>query len=263
MRRLSALYAVFAVLIIAGMAIPAASAVASAAPAQGLSTLTTGGISTATSTNWAGYGAVGPATKTVTEVSGSWVQPALSCGSKVSIAVFWVGIDGMVATAPSVEQTGTIGECVGGVASYAAWWEIYPLNDIQFIPTTTINVAPGDHFTASVTFSGVTKDFTMKVTDTTTGQTFAKVHAYGPAKRETAECIAERPSGSSGLYPLANFGKIVFTSCDATIKGTHAGISTFATVYSIDMVKGTLNLAVVSAPRNSGATFTVTWKHLG
>jgi Peptidase A4 family len=258
MRRPNAPYAVFAVLLIAGMAIPAAAAVASAAPAQALTPVSTASITTYTSTNWAGYGAVGSATDTVTAVSASWIEPTLTCKSATSIAVFWVGIDGMVSSAPSVEQTGTIGECVGGVASYGAWWEVYPVNSIQVI--SSITVTPGDHFTASVTYSSATSKFAMKITDTTTGATFTKKMAYSSAARETAECIAERPSGSSGLYPLANFGKATFTDCKATISGTSAGIGTFATVYEITMATTVHSLAVPGALKSS-TTFTVTWKH--
>jgi hypothetical protein len=258
MRRLSAPYAVLAVLVIAGIALPAVSTAAAASPAQGLAPAPTAGITPATSSNWAGYGAVGSATLTVTKISASWVEPTLKCTSTTAIAVFWVGIDGMVSTAPSVEQVGTIGECVGGVASYAAWWEVYPVNAIQVI--STITVSPGDHFTASVTYSTTTLKFAMKITDTTTGATFTKDKAYSKAMRETAECIAERPSGSSGLYPLANFGTATFTDCKATISGTSAGIGTFATVYEITMATSVHSLAVPSALTGS-TTFTVTWKH--
>lgn len=258
MRRRSAPFAVFAVLLIAGMALPAAAAAASAAPVQALTPAASAGISPLSASNWAGYGAVGAANHTVTDVSASWVEPTLKCTSTTAIAVFWVGIDGMVTTAPSVEQTGTLGECVGGVASYAAWWEIFPVNSIQVIPTIT--VSPGDHFNASVSYSTSTSKFTMKITDTTTGASFVKKRAYTAASRATAECIAERPSGGSGLYPLANFAKATFTDCVATISGTHGGIGTFAKVYEITMTTPVHSLAVPGS-LTAKKTFTVTWKH--
>jgi Peptidase A4 family len=257
MRRVSAPSAVLVALLFVGVAVPAASAAASAAPAQGLSPAGTGGISTITSNNWAGYGAVGPAADTVTKISASWVEPSLSCSSTTALAVFWVGIDGLGTS--SVEQVGTIAQCYEGAASYGAWWEIYPLNAIQII--SKIAVAPGDHFTASVTYSAAAVKFTMKITDTTTGVSFSKTHAYTPAARETAECIAERPSGSSGLYPLADFGKVKFTSCEATISGTHAGIGTFSSVYRINMKQSGVTLASTGT-LTSSKTFTVTWKAL-
>jgi Peptidase A4 family len=260
MRRLNAPTAVFVVLLIAGVAVPAASAAAMAGPAQGLAPAVTGSVIPATSSNWAGYGAVGSAKHTVTSISASWVEPALTCTSKTAYVAFWVGIDGLVSSAPSVEQTGTLGYCSGGSAAYVAWWEIYPVNDIQEI--SKITVTPGDHFTASVTYSSSTTDFTMKITDTTTGATFTKNMAYSSAARETAECIAERPSSGSTLLPLADFGKVKFIACDATISGTNAGIGTFATVYQIDMVKGGKTLASTGALKSS-KTFTVTWKHFG
>lgn len=257
MRRLSAPYAVFAVLLMAGIALPAATAAASAAPVTSLSVGPAGSIIPATASNWAGYAAIS-SNHTVSKVSATWVEPTVTCTSKDTYAVFWVGLDG--ATSPSVEQTGTFAMCIGGVASYEAWWEIYPVNSIQ--PISSITVHPGDSFTASVTYSTSTAKFTMKITDTTTGATFTKAKAYASAWRANAECIAERPATSSGLLPLANFGKVTFKSCDATISGTNAGIGTFSTVYQINMATTSKTLATTGA-LTSSKTFKVTWKASG
>jgi hypothetical protein len=258
MRRLSAPYAVFAVFLVAGIALPTVTAAVSAAPIQGAPTAVTAGITAVSSTNWAGYGAIG-ANRTVTMVSGSWIEPTVSsCGSALSAAAFWVGIDGMVSYAPSVEQVGTIAECYSGAVYYYAWWEIYPLNSIQ--PISKITLSPGDHVTASVTYSSTTKEFAMKIRDITTGVTFTKDKAYGAAHRATAECIAERPSTSSGLVPLPDFGKVTFSSCTATIAGTTGGIGSFASVWEITMASSVHNLAVPSA-LTSSTKFSVTWKH--
>ncbi|MGC2035583.1 MAG: G1 family glutamic endopeptidase, partial [Thermoplasmata archaeon] len=79
-------------------------------------------------TNWAGYAATGSA-GTVTKASANWIVPTVTCNSSYSLALFWVGIDGY--NTGTVEQTGTWDECYEGSAYYGAWWELYPLNDIQ------------------------------------------------------------------------------------------------------------------------------------
>ena len=103
----------------------------------------------------------------MTAASGSWTVPAVKCSGGQSYAAFWVGIDG--ANSGTVEQTGTLGQCFGGVASYSAWYEFYPAASVTI---SSITVRPGDVFSASVSYSGAT--FTLTITDQTTGQTFTK-----------------------------------------------------------------------------------------
>ena len=57
----------------------------------------------ATSTNWAGYAAAGPA-GTFTSVSSSWTQPTVTCSGQQTFSSFWVGLDGD--GTQSVEQIG-------------------------------------------------------------------------------------------------------------------------------------------------------------
>ena len=71
------------------------------------------GLTQVQSTNWAGYADTSSPFSTVT---GSWSEPAVTCGSRGTDAVFWVGIDGF--TSGSVEQDGTFAECSGGNAFY-------------------------------------------------------------------------------------------------------------------------------------------------
>src|SRR4029077_20070010 len=112
-----------------GFASPAISARAepSMATARALSSV----AHHTSTTNWAGY-AVSTANGAVTDVQGSWVQPAFkgTCGGfyNSSYAVFWVGIDGF--NSNTVEQIGTQIHCisvlwVAGVY-YSAWYEFYP-----------------------------------------------------------------------------------------------------------------------------------------
>lgn len=219
-----------------------------------------GGTSSSTAYNWAGY-AESSGTGTVTKVTGTWTQPAVSCPSKgTTLAAFWIGIDGY--TSSTVEQDGTLAQCSHGTASYYSWWETYPANAVkEWAP-----VHAGDSFSASVTYSASTGKFTMKLTDTTTGTTWSHTRANSGSSENSAECIAERPAGASnasGLYALSNFGTVSFGSCTAKVSGTSGGIGTFGTVYAITMVSypsGARNLAVPSSLTGNSA-FTVTWMH--
>ena len=86
-------------------------------------------VSATTSENWSGYVAAtdpnGGEPGVVSDVKATWTVPAVNCASTPSAAVgVWVGIDGVFS--PTVEQTGTASNCVGGQPSYYAWLEIYP-----------------------------------------------------------------------------------------------------------------------------------------
>jgi hypothetical protein len=218
------------------------------------------GISSSSAYNWAGY-AESSGTGTVTKVTATWTQPAVTCPTKgTTLAAFWIGIDGY--SSSTVEQDGTLAQCTHGTASYYSWWETYPANAVQ----TWATIHSGDKFSASVTYSSSTGKFTMALTDTTTSTSWSKTSTNSGASENSAECIAERPAGASnasGLYALADFGTASFGSCTATVSGTSGGIGTFSTVYEITMVNyssGTRDLAVPSSLTGNSA-FTVTWKH--
>jgi hypothetical protein len=224
--------------------------------------------------NWAGYATYGQPNGSVVKVSGAWVQPAVTCPSTgTQYAAFWVGIDGF--SSDAVEQTGTLAICDHGVASYAAWWEMFPTNAIQVIPTMT--VSPGDHITASVLFHPKLFDFTMTIYDRTTGSWFAVTAAQAPAyagnpAENSAECIIERPaeitnSGQEILLHLANFGSVSFSSCQARVSGVTAGVSNFASsaqLYMIGLrstVTHIIYLASPGAPTNLVTSgFTTAWQ---
>src|SRR5881296_4533327 len=211
------------------------------------------------STNWSGYAVTGPS-GSVSDAKGSWTVPAIqgSCPSTNQYSSFWVGIDGF--NSGTVEQTGTDSDCQNGAPTYYAWFEFYPH------PSFLINgmaITPGDHMTAQASFSG--RSFTVTITDTTTGASFSTSAKVRSAQRSSAEWIAEAPSSSGGILPLANFGTVSFSSCTATISGTTGTIGSFgAAVQQITMVtsSGTVK-AQPSALSGSGDGFSVTWKSSG
>ena len=220
------------------------------------------GTTTATSHNWAGY-AVSSSNHTVTSVSGSWVVPAIvgTCpSSKITFAVFWVGIDGYGGS-NTVEQTGTSTGCSGGTPFYAAWYEFYPAGMI----TMSMVISPGDTITASVTYTSSGNVWSTNLKDTTNGNSGGSAQNVKGLARSSAEWVAEAPGKTSGgLYPLANFGSVTFTNCQATISGHTHAISGFSNV-KITMWNNanTAKKAVPGALGSSGKSFKVTWKSAG
>jgi hypothetical protein len=210
------------------------------------------GLSQVESTNWAGYADTG---SDFSKVSASWTQPTgVSSGSTTSLAAFWVGIDGY--SSDTVEQDGTLIESYEGTVYYYDWWEIYPENDVQIINT----VNPGDSITASVVRSG--DKYTLAVTDSTNpSNSFSTTQTYRGAADSSAEWIAEAPSGSSGIYPLTDFGTWTDSGSSVTEGSTTGVISSF-TDDEITQVNGNTG-AVEDQPgplNSSGNGFTATWE---
>lgn len=211
------------------------------------------GLTQVQSTNWSGYADTGSG---FSKVSSSWTEPTPSCGGTSSdqLAAFWVGIDGY--SSNSVEQDGTMIECYLGTAYQYSWWEMYPSNAVQIVGQT---VAAGDKITASVVRSGST--YTLKVTDSThTANSLTKTASCSTCKNTSAEWIAEAPSGSAGVYPLAHFSTWTASSDAVTAGSTSGTISSF-TDDEITMVDGSGNVEAQPGPLGSGGnSFSVTWK---
>ena len=220
-----------------------------------------------TSTNWAGW-AVTATSGTVTSATASWKVPKIvgTC-SGTRYSSFWVGIDGY--SSSSVEQIGTDSDCSGSVHSYYAWYEFYPNPSHQI---TSFAVKSGQTISASVTFAS--GKFTVRITDVTTGKSFSKTATVSGAARSSAEWIAEAPSSSSGVLPLADFGTVHFGqnttgvtgTSSATISGTNGSIASFGSSgQQITMWNnaGTAVKASTSGLNADGRSFSCTWKSAG
>lgn len=197
-----------------------------------------------------------PTGVTVTYVAGTWVVPTVNCkvkGGANAYAAFWVGIDGWYSN--TVEQIGTDSDCSSGVPQYYAWYEFYPLDSYYACPATPPpppgppgphagpqpppcalqNLTPGDMMSASVTYNK-DKTFTATITDVTqqtacvdarkpscSQYSFSTIYTpnrqTGPAEQSSAQWIAESPccTNSGGELPLADFGKVLFSSAYATV----------------------------------------------
>jgi len=202
-------------------------------------------ITNSTSTNWSGYAVTG---SRFTSVSAQWTEPTVSC-SGTAYSSFWVGLDGD--TSNTVEQTGTDADCSGSTPQYYAWYEMYPKFPVNLRGT----VRPGDHLSASVTTDGSGR-FTLTITDSTQGWTNTTNARLKSAKLASAEVIAEAPSSSGGVLPLANFGTVGFSA--ATANGSLLTSST-PHLDPITMQSGSTVKAQPSSISNGA--FSVAWKH--
>jgi hypothetical protein len=198
-----------------------------------------------TSTNWSGYAVTG---SRFTSVSASWTQPTAKC-SGTAYSSFWVGLDGD--TSSTVEQTGTDADCSGSTPKYYAWYEMYPKFPVNLSGT----VRPGDHLSASVTTDGSGR-FTLTITDSTQGWTNTTNARLKSAKLASAEVIAEAPSSSGGVLPLANFGTVSFSGAKA-----NGSLLTSSTPH-LDPITMQSGSTVKAQPSSiSNGSFSVTWKH--
>ena len=202
------------------------------------------------STNWSGYAALGsltkPAAGAVSEVEGTWTVPAVT-GTGAKYSATWVGIDGYAST--TVEQCGTEQDLVNGVATYSAWWEMYP----KFAVTiSTMTIDAGDVMSGKVEYIG-NKQFRLTISDTTKGTSFSTDQFGRSAKRSSAEWILESPSASY----LPNFGTQYFGGAYATLLGTRASISNWAyDAISLVDTQGNAH-AVPTGLTNGGTDFTI------
>jgi Peptidase A4 family len=209
------------------------------------------GLTNVESTNWSGYADTG---SSLSNVSASWTEPSATCGRSEQLAAFWVGIDGY--SSDSVEQDGTLIECYGGTAYQYTWWEMYPTNDIQVVGET---LAAGDAITSAVTRSGTS--YTLTVTDSTNpADSFTETESCSSCANTSAEWIAEAPSSSTSVYPLADFRSWTASNASVTEGSTSGVISSF-TDDEITMVDSAgRTKALPGSLNSSGNSFSVSWE---
>jgi hypothetical protein len=210
------------------------------------------GLTQVQSSNWSGYADTG---SSFSKISSSWTEPSVSCsGNQEQLAAFWVGIDGY--SSSSVEQDGTMIECYRGAAYHYTWWEMYPSNSVQVVGSTA---AAGDSITATVTRSGTS--YSLKVTDSThTADSFTTTQSCSNCANSSAEWIAEAPSGSSGIYPLADFG--TWSTSGASVTGG-SGSGTISSFTDDEITMTDSSNKVMAQPgslNSSGNAFSVAWK---
>jgi hypothetical protein len=160
---------------------------------------------------------------------------------------------------------------------YYAWYEFYPNPMVEI---TSVPIAPGDIISASVTYSSSSNEFTVTITDETSGLSFSTSATVASAQRSSAEWIAEAPSSSRGVLPLADFGTAYYGSdytavantCFATVGSNTGSIYSFgSSVQTITMAYETISRghttivpkATPSALTLDGTSFSVAWDSTG
>jgi len=216
--------------------------------------------SSGTSSNWSGYAVTGSG---FTIAKGSWHVPEVDCTKTPNTySSLWVGIDGDIDN--TVEQNGTESDCSGTTPVYYAWYEFYPASSVLI---KDVPIKPGNIIYAEISYNG--SEFTLYIKNETTGLSHSHTKAVSGAKRNSAEWIAEAPSNSGGILPLADFGKGNFGddktgisdtnwATDSTITGP---IIDFGSREKITMTYSGGNKAVPTNLTTDGTSFTVAWKH--
>ena len=172
--------------------------------------------------NWSGYVATpksGGATA-FRYVVGSYTVPSVNCSaSPNSFSYHWIGLDGW--TDGTVEQDGIASECIGSTPEYYAWYELYPLANTQQIP-----VNAGDAITSSVYYNSSTRDYTLLLTDQTTGQGFQIIRpcpSGSTCENSSAEAITEGYYFDTAFAGTSDFGEQHFDTVKVTDSAVQGG----------------------------------------
>jgi hypothetical protein len=199
--------------------VPPPVTVVTPAPSSDVPSLTPTGTSSHSttsyqSTNWSGYLST---SGSYTAVSGTWIapQPTPTSTTVESGDGTWVGIGGI--STSDLIQIGTENTIApSGIISTSAFYELLPAGAVGIV---SLVITPGDTISASITQTTTTQ-WTISLTDVTTGQTFSQSVSYA-SSLSSAEWIQEDPSYNDGsLVLLDNFGIVQFSNAVTTVNGT-------------------------------------------
>ncbi|HZD12961.1 MAG TPA: G1 family glutamic endopeptidase, partial [Candidatus Binatus sp.] len=159
--------------------------------------------------------------------------------------------------------------CLGGVPSYSAWYEFFPKGAMT-IHSMTVN--PGDTMFGEVSASS-SGQFNLTLVDLTTSHSFTKLGKVKGAQLSSAEWIAEAPSSSTGILPLANFGRVYFGqdltgvagTCETRVNGVTGTIGAFRShAVQITMLSRNLTVKAGTSPLSPDtSSFIVQWFYSG
>lgn len=210
---------------------------------------------TSTDLNWGGYAAAydfNNPQPVITGVSGSWTVPQVTVSQNNTFSAVWVGIGGTFGN--TLIQTGIEQDCINGVPTYSAWYELLP-NLATTIQTMT--VSPGDHITASITLSDSTLNvWTISLSDLTNGQSFTQTFLYD-STRLSAEWVVERPLVDKTLSQLADFGSITFTNCSMEANNISENLGNLPLTKILLSNSKKIQLVEVSNISSDGTGFTI------
>lgn len=208
-----------------------------------------------TDLNWGGYAASSNFNNpqpVVSGVSGSWTVPQIKVSQNDTFSAIWVGIGGTFGN--TLIQTGTEQDCVNGVVSYFAWYELLPEVAITI---TTMDVSPGDKISGSITLSDQTlSKWTISINDLSNGQSFNQDFFYD-SSRLSAEWVVERPLVNNILSQLSDFSIITFSDCSVTLDSKPENLNTVHSLKIVLSNKQKTQLVDVSNVSSDGSGFTI------
>jgi Peptidase A4 family len=243
-------------------------------------TAANGTVSEFPSYNWSGYADSESGTNTVSNVSGSWILPAVTCPTAPyqnsdAFLANWVGVDGFADQ--TVEQLGTAAQCYEGVTYYYVWYEMYPAGTVEEGTTACINdnvncPEPGDLITASVSVTPGTSgsnNYALTLTDDTRPkESFSTSASCATATcvDSSGEWVIERPAFElpfgAQILPLAAYGRTYFTSGGIISGGKSTNIQGFkdGPVYDMPMMDDSTSyyLDCVDQPSSPGSLLSLT-----
>lgn len=215
-------------------------------PAQRQPDTTTPARVSDTSSNWSGYVASGG---TYTSVSGTWVVPQVGSTTTGADAT-WVGIGGVSGT--DLIQAGTQAQVAGGDVSYSAWIEMLP----ESSRTISLDVAPGDSVTVTITEQS-TGEWLIVMVNNTTSDSYQRSVRY-TSSRSSAEWVQEAPSSGRGIIPLDDFGSVRFTAGSAVRDGTTLSLGALGATAVAMINRAGQAIAQPSTLGSDGSSFVVT-----
>lgn len=146
----------------------------------------THGLATRRSRIWAGYALMGAKPREFVGLEGQWYVPTVTTTKTGSLrASDWIGIDGAFNNKDLV-QVGTRSESINGKATYYAWTEILPYNQVK----TSLVIHPGDLISAEV-LETAPNVWTMTIADARTNADASRTVDYTTPGQD-AEAIHER-----------------------------------------------------------------------
>jgi hypothetical protein len=213
---------------------------------------------TVVSISWCGYSASSSLENPqpqVSHVTASWTVPYVNPSFSNTLSVAWVGIGGQYDR--TLIQIGTAHDSVFGKVTYSAWYELLPDRPVSI---GIIKLSPGDIVLASITLvDPIMNTWSIEMQDITTGKSFQKNVIYDSSML-SAEWVIERPYVGNTISSLANFGKVTFTGCSATIDGRAGSISSFPSSQFIMKNSQSTEIATASHLVTDGTSFSVDYK---
>ena len=162
-----------------------------------------------------------------------------------------------------MEQIGTESDWISGAQQNHAWFQLFP-NPPFVINDFPLNV--GDQITGAVTYIGAGGWNLVLINDTQNAVFFIGFRhcklSISFEKLCRMDCGSPFSFSDWSYLPLADFGQINFSDCQAVIDGIEGPINSFFWVNApITMAQGPVSKATPSDLSPDGESFTVTWQH--